>query len=139
MLRAVSYEYIIIDVISSFLFVVSVMLRVVGVVDVVDVRVEAVVLVCRIRHLPDSTVGLDHAVLAVHDIALAVLRLMLVVASVRVFYSVLVRVVRWCLQETRPSVNNQHDIGCIIIVVGLGGQVRNCSSPVDFAISEWIF
>lgn len=83
---------------QSFLFVVSVMLWVVGMVHVVDVRVEPVVLVCRVSHLTDSTVRFHQAVLSVHYVTLAVLRLVFVVTSVRVFDAVLVRVMGWRLR-----------------------------------------
>jgi hypothetical protein len=70
--------------------VVSVVLRVVGVVDMVDVRVESVMLVCCVSHLADSTVWFHHAVFTVHHVTFAVLRLVFVVAGMRVFDTVLV-------------------------------------------------
>jgi len=75
------------------------MLGMVGVVLVVNVRVESVVLVGRVSHLADSTVRLHHAVLAEHYVTLTVLRLVFVVAGVRVFDAVLICVMGWRLQE----------------------------------------
>lgn len=74
------------------LFVVSVVLRMVRVVLVVHVGVEAVVLVGRVGHLPDAAVRFDQTVLAVHDVAFPVLGVVFMVAGVRVLDAVFVRV-----------------------------------------------
>lgn len=77
---------------TTLFLVVSVVLRVVRVVLVVHVSVETVVLVGRVRHLPDAAVRFDQAVLAVHHVPFAVLRLVFMVAGVRVLNAVFVRV-----------------------------------------------
>lgn len=88
---------------TSLFLAVAVVLRVMSVVDVLDVSVEPVVLVGGVRHLPDAAVRFDQAVLAVHDVAVPVLRLMVVVARVRVLDAVFVRVVRRRLRRKRRS------------------------------------
>lgn len=79
------------------------MLRMVGMVNVMDVRVETVVLVGRISHLPDATVRLDEAVLPVDHVSVAVLRLVFLVAGVRIFDAVLVRVMGRRLMDSREQ------------------------------------
>lgn len=81
----------------SLVIVVSVMLRVMGVMGMMYVRVEAVVLVSRVRHLSDTAVRFDQAVLAVDDVAFSVFRLVFAIACVWVFHPVLVRVMGWRL------------------------------------------
>lgn len=72
--------------------------RVMCVVFVVDVRVETVFLVGRVRHLPDATVWLDQTVSTVHHVTMPFLPLVFVVFRVRVFDAVLVRVLGRCLE-----------------------------------------
>ena len=73
----------------------AVVMGVMGVyVLVVDVRVEPVVLVGRVGHLPDATVRLVEAVPAVHHVPVPFFPLFLVVFGVRVFDAVFERVLR---------------------------------------------
>lgn len=78
-------------------------LGVMSVVFVVDVRVEPVVLVSRIRHFSDTTVGLDQAIAAVHYVPVPFLPLVFVVLRVWVFDAVLERVLGRRLQKRRIS------------------------------------
>lgn len=89
----------------GLVMVVSVVLRVMRVVLVVHVRVEPVLLVGRVRHLPDASVRLHHAVASVHHITVAFFPLVFVVLGVRVLDAVLVRVLRWCLMTAQKKQN----------------------------------
>jgi len=80
----------------------------VGVMHVLDVSVEPVVFVRRVRHLSQTTVRLRHAVLAVDHVAVPVLRLVFVVAGVRVFHAVFVLVMRRGLWKTYKRVSVGH-------------------------------
>lgn len=101
---------------SFFFFMMPIMLRVVSMVHMVHVRVKSVVLVRGVRHFAHATVRFNHTVLTVHYVAFSVFRLVFVITRVRVFYTILVRVMRWRLcknqrqQYNRSIVNDRFDL-----------------------------
>lgn len=66
---------------------------------VMDERVETVVIVRCVRHLPEASVRLEQAVTAVHHVPVPFLPLVLFVLGVRVLDAVLERVLWRCLRK----------------------------------------
>lgn len=83
--------------------VVSVVLRVMRMVLVVYVRVEAVLLIGCVCHLPDTPVWLHHTIASVHHVTMPFFPLVFVILSVRVLDAVLVCVLGWYLIMVRKN------------------------------------
>lgn len=86
---------------AMMMVMMSVVLWMMRVMFVMDVGVETVVFVGRVRHLSDPAIRLDHAVSAVNHVPMSFLPLAFIVLGVRVLNTVLVSVLGWRLRTEK--------------------------------------